>query len=134
MQIAMVGLGRMGANMVRRLLKQGHAILGFAGRGLIVIEKFCLFVRPAALAGCLDDENAVHPLYRDVQPVTGLHHVARLAHKRAIDLDIARLDVGLGYRAGLCHTGKEQPLVEALTPRFQWLFLSTHRLTSSAAP
>ena len=24
MQIAMVGLGRMGANMVRRLIKQGH--------------------------------------------------------------------------------------------------------------
>ena len=30
MQIAMVGLGRMGGNMARRLLRGGHAVVGFA--------------------------------------------------------------------------------------------------------
>ncbi|MFZ9881842.1 MAG: NAD(P)-binding domain-containing protein, partial [Phycisphaerales bacterium] len=29
MQIAMIGLGRMGANMVRRLLKGGHSVVVF---------------------------------------------------------------------------------------------------------
>ena len=29
MQLGMIGLGRMGANMVRRLLKQGHQCVAF---------------------------------------------------------------------------------------------------------
>jgi 6-phosphogluconate dehydrogenase len=39
MQIAMVGLGRMGGNMARRLLKGGHTIVAFA-------------TDPAAVAAC----------------------------------------------------------------------------------
>ena len=30
MQLGMVGLGRMGANMARRLIKGGHEIVGYA--------------------------------------------------------------------------------------------------------
>ncbi|HLY87914.1 MAG TPA: NAD(P)-binding domain-containing protein, partial [Acetobacteraceae bacterium] len=29
MQIAMIGLGRMGANMAQRLLRGGHEVVGF---------------------------------------------------------------------------------------------------------
>src|SRR4051812_11195173 len=29
MQIAMIGLGRMGANIARRLMKNGHAVVGY---------------------------------------------------------------------------------------------------------
>jgi len=29
MQIGMIGLGRMGANMARRLLRSGHEVVGF---------------------------------------------------------------------------------------------------------
>ncbi len=30
MELAMVGLGRMGANMIERLLKGGHSVVGYA--------------------------------------------------------------------------------------------------------
>jgi 6-phosphogluconate dehydrogenase len=30
MQVGMVGLGRMGANMARRLIRGGHEIVGYA--------------------------------------------------------------------------------------------------------
>jgi len=38
MQIGMIGLGRMGANMVRRLARQGHACVVYARRPSVVAE------------------------------------------------------------------------------------------------
>jgi hypothetical protein len=52
--------------------------------------------------------------------------MAWLAHRRTIDPDISGLNVALGQRPGFCHTGEEQPLVEALAPFILWQLLLTH--------
>src|ERR1700730_16427362 len=52
MQLGMIGLGRMGANMVRRLLKNGHACAVF-DRGADSVQK--LASEGAAGASSLED-------------------------------------------------------------------------------
>jgi 6-phosphogluconate dehydrogenase len=63
MQIGMVGLGRMGANMARRLIRGGHEIVGYAadpagvkaiaadgGRGTTTLDDFVQALRPPRVA------------------------------------------------------------------------------------
>jgi 6-phosphogluconate dehydrogenase len=63
MQLGMVGLGRMGGNMARRLIKGGHEIVGYAadpagvkaisgdgGIGTTTLEDFVRALRPPRVA------------------------------------------------------------------------------------
>src|SRR4029077_17619264 len=52
MQLGMIGLGRMGANMVRRLLKSGHHCVVFDRSAQAVAE---LVKEKAIGAGCLEE-------------------------------------------------------------------------------
>src|SRR2546428_12092874 len=64
MQVGMVGLGRMGANMARRLIRGGHEIVGYASdpagvkaiasegaTGTAALDDFVLALRPPRAAG-----------------------------------------------------------------------------------
>ena len=63
MQVGMVGLGRMGANMARRLIRGGHEIVGYASdpagvkaiasegaTGTTALDDFVLALRPPRVA------------------------------------------------------------------------------------
>src|SRR5207245_11745934 len=63
MQLGIVGLGRMGANMARRLIKGGHEIVGYAadpagvkaigsegGTGTTTLDDFVKALRPTRVA------------------------------------------------------------------------------------
>src|SRR2546430_12629387 len=63
MQLGIVGLGRMGANMARRLIKGGHEIVGYAadpagvkaigsegGTGTTTLDDFVKALRPPRVA------------------------------------------------------------------------------------
>ena len=51
MELAMIGLGRMGANMAERLVRAGHRVAGVSGRLVIDVGRgaFRLFVRALGL-------------------------------------------------------------------------------------
>ncbi len=151
MQIGMIGLGRMGANMVRRLLKGGHECVVFdqnqasvkqlAGEGATGADSLDDFVRrlkpPRAVwlmvpAAVVDD--TLHDLAPRLQPddivIDGGNSCYIDDLRRAKELTAMGLhyvDVGTsggiwGLDRGYClMIGGEQPIVEHLYPVFQTL-------------
>src|SRR5262249_4933380 len=71
MQLGMVGLGRMGGNMARRLIRGGHEIVGYAsdpagvkavaadgGTGTTTLDDFVRALRPPRVAGVMGPAGA----------------------------------------------------------------------------
>jgi len=151
MQIGMIGLGKMGANMVRRLIKAGHELVVFdrsaatvqqlAGEGAKPAESFddlckklkapraiCLMV-PAGIVGTV--LNELMPLLQadDTLIDGGNSHyqddIARSAECRAQGLHY--VDMGTsggvwGLERGYClMIGGEKRVVERLDPMFRAL-------------
>jgi len=72
MQIGMVGLGRMGGNMARRLMRGGHEVVGYAtdaravqelardgGAGTMTLDEFVKMLRPPRVAWVMVPAGAV---------------------------------------------------------------------------
>jgi 6-phosphogluconate dehydrogenase len=81
MQLGMIGLGRMGANMVRRLMKNGHtcvvynrnaeAVKQLAGEGAVgasSLEDFVAKLKPPRAAWLMVPAAAVHGTLADLAP------------------------------------------------------------------
>jgi 6-phosphogluconate dehydrogenase len=151
MQLGMVGLGRMGANMVRRLMKAGHqcvvqdvsaaAVEGLAKEGATgsaSLEDFvkklqkpraiCLML-PAAIVDSILDKLVPHLDKDDVIIDGGNSHyhddIARA--KRLSSKGIHYVDMGTsggvwGLERGYClMIGGETPVVQRLDPIFKTL-------------
>ena len=151
MQIGMVGLGRMGANMVRRLMKGGHecvvqdvaasAVEGLAKEGatgstslqefaakLKTPRAICLMV-PAALVDSIIDSLVPHLQQGDIVIDGGNSHyhddIARA--KRLAPKGIHYVDMGTsggvwGLERGYClMIGGEMAVVKHLDPVFKTL-------------
>jgi 6-phosphogluconate dehydrogenase len=151
MQLAMIGLGRMGGNMVRRLLRDGHecvvygrsadAVQPFEDEGAIGVTSYSdlatkldpprsvWIMVPAAAVGSVIDELAPHLEPGDVVIDGGNSYyrddLARAEELRARGLHF--LDVGtsggvFGLERGYClMIGGEDEPVERLEPVFRSL-------------
>ena len=132
MQLGMVGLGRMGANMSRRLASRGHEVVGFdinpitvaalADEGTITpatsIEELCATLKaprhvwvmvPAAFAGATIDGIAEHLSAGDavIDGGNSFYRDNVDRHRQLASRDIASLDVGVsggvfGLERGYC--------------------------------
>jgi 6-phosphogluconate dehydrogenase len=151
MQLGMIGLGRMGANMVRRLMKAGHkcvvydrnaeAIKQLAGEGAVGASSLADFVQkleaPRA-AWIMVPAAVVDATLADLAPLMKKDDVIidggnsayvddiRRAHKLA-ESGIHYVDVGTsggvwGLERGYCMMiGGETPVVQRLDPIFKTL-------------
>jgi 6-phosphogluconate dehydrogenase len=151
MQIGMVGLGRMGGNMVRRLLARGHtcvvhdrapdAVAALAGEGAVGADALdalvgaldaprhvCLMVP----AGVVDDTiAALSPLLQPGDTIIDggnshyhddLSRAARLAERGLHYVDMGTSGGVWGLERGYClMIGGERPVVERLDPIFRAL-------------
>jgi 6-phosphogluconate dehydrogenase len=79
MQLGMAGLGRMGANMVRRLMKGGHSCVGFDPNAQVV----------KSLAG--EGAEGAHSLQELVQKLKPPRHVWLMVPAAIVDKSIADL-------------------------------------------
>jgi 6-phosphogluconate dehydrogenase len=149
MQLGMVGLGRMGANMVRRLLRDGHelvvfdrdgdAVASLASEGAVAAESMAdlagkldaprnvWVMVPAAVTGAVIDELA-GVLSADDAIVDGGNSYYRDDVDRAAELGehgIHHVDAGTsggvwGLERGYClMIGGEDRVVERLAPIFR---------------
>jgi 6-phosphogluconate dehydrogenase len=151
MQLGMIGLGRMGANMVRRLMKGGHAcvaydrsadaVKGLAGEGAAGASSLDDFVaklsRPRAVwlmvpAGAVDAtlQDLVPKLEKDDVVIDGGNSYYIDDLRRAKDLSargVHYVDVGVsggvwGLERGYCMMiGGEKEVVSRLDPIFKTL-------------
>ena len=151
MQIAMVGLGRMGANMVRRLTKHGHecvvfdrsqdAVAGLAKEGATASTSLKDMVsklqKPRAVwlmvpAGVVDDTvQELRPLLEPHDIIIdggNSHYIDDLRHSKAVSEDgIKWVDVGtsggvFGLERGYClMIGGSDEAVNYLDPIFKTL-------------
>jgi 6-phosphogluconate dehydrogenase len=151
MQLAMIGLGRMGGNMVRRLLRDGHDCVVFArteegvrpfeelgAKGVTTYEDLAAALAPpravwimipAAVVGSVIDELAQHLEPGDIAVDGGNSYyrddIARAEHLRGRGIDF--LDVGtsggvFGLERGYClMIGGEEKAVARLDPVFRSL-------------
>jgi len=151
MQLGMIGLGRMGANMVRRLMRDGHAcvvqdvspdaVAGLAKEGatgsssiadflkkLSTPRTVCLMV-PAAIVDSIIDKLLPH-LDRDDVIIDGgnSHYHDDIARaKRLQPMGIHYVDMGTsggvwGLERGYClMIGGEEAIVKRLDPIFKTL-------------
>ena len=148
MQLGMIGLGRMGANMVRRLMKDGHDCVVFdvnpdavkelegeGATGSTSYEDFCAKLKgprnvwmmvPAALVERVIDEVVLHMGAEDIL-IDGGNSYYKDDLRRSKDLKekgIHYLDVGVsggvwGLERGYCHMiGGEDAAVARMTPIF----------------
>ncbi len=151
MQLGMVGLGRMGANMVRRLMRAGHecfvqdlskdavdALVKEGAKGTTSLEELpkmmkgprhiCLML-PAAIVDGIIEKLAPHLSKDDVIIDGGNSHyqddIAR--SKRLLEKGIHYVDMGTsggvwGLERGYClMIGGEKPIVQRLDPIFKTL-------------
>jgi 6-phosphogluconate dehydrogenase len=151
MQLGMIGLGRMGANMVRRLIKQGHqcvvfdsnpdAVKQLAGEGAVGANSLGDFVSkltaprnawvmvPAAITDKVVDELASH-LQAEDTIIDGGNSYFRDDRRRSAHLrhsGIHYLDVGTsggvwGLERGYCMMiGGDKEAVDRMDPIFKSL-------------
>ncbi len=151
MQLGMIGLGRMGANMVRRLIKQGHqcvvydanpeAVKQLAGEGAVGANSLKDFASkltaprnawimvPAAITDKVVDELASH-LERGDTIIDGGNSYFRDDRRRSAHLKqsgIHYLDVGtsggvFGLERGYCMMiGGDKEAVDRMDPIFKSL-------------
>jgi 6-phosphogluconate dehydrogenase len=148
MRIGMIGLGRMGANMVRRLMRAGHACAGFdrSAESMAAVAKdgmtpcasmaalvaalpaprtICLMVPAAVVDAAL--EELVPLLSRDDVVVDGgnsHYHDDLVRAKSLAQAGVHYVDMGTsggvwGLERGFClMIGGETPIIERLDPFF----------------
>jgi 6-phosphogluconate dehydrogenase len=151
MQIAMIGLGRMGGNMVRRLLRAGHqcvvydavpanvaALAGEGAHGVGSIQELIGALQPPRVCWLMLPAAVVAPMLTAVTPllapgdivVDGGNSDYRLAITRAQSLSsssVAFVDVGTsggvwGLERGYCMmAGGETKAISQLEPIFEAL-------------
>jgi 6-phosphogluconate dehydrogenase len=151
MQLGMIGLGRMGANMVRRLMKSGHECVVFdRGREAVdalakegahptyTLPDFVKALRPPRAVWLMVPAKVVDSVLAELQPLLQADDIAidggnsnyREAIRRAEELGRKRihfLDVGtsggvLGLERGYClMIGGEANIVAFLDPIFATL-------------
>lgn len=148
MQIGMVGLGRMGANMTRRLLRHGHRCVVFdahpdaapalVAEGALAADSLASFIEQLATPRCvwlMLPAAVVAPM---VEQLAGLlqagdviidggnsdyrdaiGHAQRLAARQIEFIDVGTSGGVWGLDAGYClMIGGNQQVVERLTPIF----------------
>ena len=149
MQLGMVGLGRMGANLVRRLMRDGHscvvfdvnpsAVADLAADGAVGSDSLADFVSkldkprnvwlmlPAGITGKILDELAEH-LEPDDTVIDGgntyyrddIARAKKLAPERIHYVDCGTSGGVWGLERGYClMIGGETPVVERLDPIFK---------------
>jgi 6-phosphogluconate dehydrogenase len=153
MQIGMVGLGRMGANMVRRLLRGGHTCVAFdqsdsavqslasdGARGARTLKDFVAALPPPRVAWLMVPAAIVDKVLADLAPLLQKDDVIIDGGNSYYHDDIRRagelkgrgihyVDVGtsggvLGLEQGFClMIGGERNVVERLQPIFASLAL-----------
>jgi 6-phosphogluconate dehydrogenase len=163
MQLGMIGLGRMGANMVRRLLRDGHecvandraadAVRGLAGegaRGAASLTELTKALRAPRAIWLMVPAHGVDAVIRELKPllspgdiiIDGGNSHYRDDIRRAAELAPAGLhyvDVGtsggvLGLERGFClMIGGEPQIVRALDPIFATLAPGANARLQSAA-
>ncbi len=146
MQLGMIGLGRMGGNMVRRLLRAGHACVGFSHDHKTDLEKagmvgadsladmvskltapraVCLMVPVAAVDGILDDlVKHLQPGDTVIDGGNSYYHDDIARAKRLAPKGLHYIDMGTsggvwGLERGYClMIGGEADVVKRLDPIF----------------
>jgi len=153
MQIGMIGLGRMGANMVRRLMRGGHTCVAFdqsdqavqqlagdGARGVHSLADFVAALTPPRVAWLMVPAAIVDKVLAQLAPLLKKDDVIIDGGNSYYHDDIRRagelknrgihyVDVGtsggvLGLEQGFClMIGGERPVVERLEPIFAALAL-----------
>jgi 6-phosphogluconate dehydrogenase len=151
MQLGMIGLGRMGANMVRRLMRGGHECVVFdmnpesvkklAGEGAVPagsLDEFAAKLRPPRAAWLMVPAGVVDPTLRQLTPrmskgdtaIDGgnSYYVDDIRRSRELQpLGVDYLDVGTsggvwGLERGYCMMiGGPKAAVQRLEPIFRTL-------------
>ncbi len=129
MQIGMVGLGRMGGNMARRLIKGGHEIVGYAadpagvkaigsegGTGTTTLDDFVKALRPPRVA-CDTIVDGGNSFYKD-----DVRRMKMLRPQQIHYVDVGTSGGVWGLERGYClMIGGEREMVERLAPIFKTL-------------
>jgi 6-phosphogluconate dehydrogenase len=151
MQLGMIGLGRMGANMVERLMKAGHELVvtdshpdavarltGLGAAGATNLKEFVAKLKKPRAVWLMVPAAAVDPILAEVAPllekgdilIDGGNSYYRDDIRRASELkakDLHYVDVGVsggvwGKERGYCHMiGGENEIVARLDPIFRAL-------------
>ncbi|HTX24686.1 MAG TPA: decarboxylating 6-phosphogluconate dehydrogenase [Steroidobacteraceae bacterium] len=146
MQLGMIGLGRMGANMVRRLLRGGHecvaydhaaeavrAVAAEGARGAPSLRDLVAALRPPRAVWLMVPANVVDPVLADLKSLLAagdividggnshyhddLRHAEELARAGVHFLDVGTSGGVLGLERGFClMIGGEPAIVAALDP------------------
>ena len=164
MQIGMIGLGRMGANMTRRLLESGHecvvydltqsavsALASEGARGASSIEQLVSSLAPPRVVWLMLPAAVVEPTIERLTPLLSSgdivvdggnsnhqHAIARSETLKA--RDIRFIDVGIsggvwGLQNGYClMIGGEQQSVDLLKPIFESLAPPVERADQGHGP
>jgi 6-phosphogluconate dehydrogenase len=151
MQLGMIGLGRMGANMVRRLLRGGHecvaydhageavrAVAADGARGAPSLRDLVAALRPPRAIWLMVPANVVDRVLADLKSLLAagdividggnshyhddLRHAEELARTGVHFLDVGTSGGVLGLERGFClMIGGEPEIVTALDPIFATL-------------
>jgi 6-phosphogluconate dehydrogenase len=151
MQLGMVGLGRMGANMVRRLMRGGHECVAYdhssdavralakeGARGAESLRELVMALRPPRAVWLMVPAHVVDPVIADLKPLLAagdividggnshyhddLRHAAELGGARLHFVDVGTSGGVLGLERGFClMIGGERDIVASLDPIFATL-------------
>jgi len=151
MQLGMIGLGRMGANMVRRLMRGGHscvvydrdanAVKTLAGEGATGVSSLADFVsklQPPRAVCMMVPASVVDPVLAELEPLLARddavidggnshYHDDIARSKRLLQRGIHYIDMGTsggvwGLERGYClMLGGEAPVIQRLEPIFRTL-------------
>src|SRR5215471_11277092 len=116
MQLGMIGLGRMGANMVRRLIANGHECVVFDQSPAAVVDESIKDLLPLLDAGdiLIDGGNSYY--------VDDIRRAKELAAKRIHYVDVGTSGGVWGLERGYCMMiGGEPQVVKHLDPIFACL-------------
>jgi 6-phosphogluconate dehydrogenase len=164
MQLGMIGLGRMGSNMVRRLLRGGHECVAYdhqadavraltkdGAGGTTSLTDFVRSLRPPRAVWLMVPANVVDAVIADLKPLLAKgdiiidggnsHYHDDIRHAEALkQAGIHFVDVGtsggvLGLERGFClMIGGEDAVVASLDPIFATLAPGASGAASGGSP